>query len=621
VGMSTVAEGSIGFREDFSEPVLDPAWTVTDTYPGHGYYSLTGNSLRYYIQAWSQAVDTPTPPNEWGYVYYPCMKLSRSFSGTDWTFETKVTYYMPYSNGRFLVMQVFLALPGSADWLQTQYGAITFYRNADLSPGSMNWVGDIDGIIQRGTLPISGTSYDTYYFRIVRKDKELTLLWSSDGQTWLGLYNTEMSDQTAELSQYVRLGGISWATPAGSYADYDYIHVEPSVIPPVNQTPTANAGPDQTAHIGTLVSLDGSGSSDPDQNYPLAYSWRIISKPQGSEAELFDSTLVNPSFIADVSGDYTVELIVTDSLGLESMPDLVVISTYNTAPVAEAGEDQAVIEIGSLVQLNGSQSYDVDGDDITYFWTISQKPDGSLAELSDPYAIGPSFVVDVHGDYIVTLVVTDILGAASQPDSMTVSFSNVKPVAVPGGNQAVVEGDTVCLDGSGSYDGNGDELIYNWSIVSKPSGSNAELSNSNTVNPCFVADKPGAYVISLIVNDGFVDSDAANVSVMAISNEDAASMELISAMDTINEFAPASFKNNNMGNALTNKINAALELIDQGYYIDAIDKLLNDILQKTNGCAETGAPDRNDWIVTCSEQGQVYPLILEVIQYLEEAIQ
>ena len=98
-------------------------------------------------------------------------------------------------------------------------------------------------------------------------------------------------------------------------------------------------------------------------------------------------------------------------------------------------------------------------------------------------------------------------------------------------------------------------------------------------------------------------------------------MELISAMDTINEFAPASFKNNNMGNALTNKINAALELIDQGYYIDAIDKLLNDILQKTNGCAETGAPDRNDWIVTCSEQGQVYPLILEVIQYLEEAIQ
>ena len=68
---------------------------------------------------------------------------------------------------------------------------------------------------------------------------------------------------------------------------------------------------------------------------------------------------------------------------------------------------------------------------------------GQWEELSDPYAISPNFVVDVHGDYIITLVVTDILGAASQPVSMTVSFSNMKPVAVPGGNQAVVEGDTV----------------------------------------------------------------------------------------------------------------------------------------------------------------------------------
>jgi len=293
----------------------------------------------------------------------------------------------------------------------------------------------------------------------------------------------------------------------------------------------------------------------------------------------------------------------------------------NTAPVAEAGDDQAVIEIGSLIQLDGSESYDIDGDDITYSWTMSQKPDGSLAELSDPCAVDPNFIADIHGDYTVTLVVTDVFGAASQPDSVIVSFSNVKPVAVPGGNQAVVEGDTVYLDGSGSYDDNYDELSYNWNIVSKPPDSDAVLSNSNIADPCFVADKAGSYVISLVVNDGFVDSDAANVSVMAITNEAAATEELIDAIDTINSLDPSVFENRNLSGALTNKINAALELIDLGHYAEALNKLQNDILNKTNGCAETGAPDKNDWITTCSEQELVYTFVLEAIQYLEEAME
>jgi len=130
----------------------------------------------------------------------------------------------------------------------------------------------------------------------------------------------------------------------------------------------------------------------------------------------------------------------------------------------------------------------------------------------------------------------------------------------------------------------------------------------------------GPYVVSLVVNDGFVDSGPANVSVMAISCEDAAAMELMEASDVINELDPESFKNKNMGNALTNKINAALEMIDQGYYLDAIDKLENDILQKTNGCADTGAPDKNDWIETCEEQNEVYPFIIEAIGLLENLI-
>lgn len=52
---------------------------------------------------------------------------------------------------------------------------------------------------------------------------------------------------------------------------------------PVNQPPTAQAGPDQSVQAGTGVTLNGSSSSDPDSN-PLTYQWTLTTAPtyQGS---------------------------------------------------------------------------------------------------------------------------------------------------------------------------------------------------------------------------------------------------------------------------------------------------------------------------------------------------
>jgi parallel beta-helix repeat protein len=244
-----------------------------------------------------------------------------------------------------------------------------------------------------------------------------------------------------------------------------------------NQPPTAEAGLNKTVHPGDVVTLDGSGSSDPEEDYPLTYFWNITSKPEGSTAVLSNPHVVNPSFIPDMLDDYVIELVVTDILGAQSEPDDVLVETYNTAPVADAGEDQAIIVIGTTVELDGSQSYDADDDEIMYLWTITQKPAGSLAELSDPCSPTPAFIADVHADYVITLVVTDVFGAIGDTDSVMVSFENIKPVADAGIDQSVVVGDTVSLDASGSTDGNGDLLTYSWNFVSKPAGSVAVFSD------------------------------------------------------------------------------------------------------------------------------------------------
>ena len=62
-------------------------------------------------------------------------------------------------------------------------------------------------------------------------------------------------------------------------------------------------------------------------------------------------------------------------------------------------------------------------------------------------------------------------------------------------------------------------------------------------------------------------------------------------------------------------------MIDTELYEDALDKLERDILAKTDGCAEIGAVDKNDWIVTCEEQGKVYGLVMETIEYVRSLLE
>jgi hypothetical protein len=83
---------------------------------------------------------------------------------------------------------------------------------------------------------------------------------------------------------------------------------------PPNQPPIANAGPDQTVTVGTLVTLDGRRSSDPDGD-PITFQWRFVSIPEGSAATLTDADKAQATFTPDVAGEYIIELIVTDPEG------------------------------------------------------------------------------------------------------------------------------------------------------------------------------------------------------------------------------------------------------------------------------------------------------------------
>jgi len=156
--------------------------------------------------------------------------------------------------------------------------------------------------------------------------------------------------------------------------------------------------------VGQTVTLDGSGSTDPNGD-PLTYAWWFVSRPPGSAAALSNAAAVLPTFVVDVAGSYTVQLIVNDGQ-VNSPPDTVIAATGNLPPVANAGPAQTV-NLPTTVTLDGSASSDPEGHALTYRWFFVSQPEGSAPVLESPTAAKPTFMPVWAGSYVVGLVVND----------------------------------------------------------------------------------------------------------------------------------------------------------------------------------------------------------------------
>jgi len=88
-----------------------------------------------------------------------------------------------------------------------------------------------------------------------------------------------------------------------------------ATTPACNQAPLANAGPDQTATVGASVTLNGSGSSDPDGTI-ASYAWTF---GDGGSAS---GITVNHAYAT--AGTFVATLTVTDNQGLQGSDTAVV---------------------------------------------------------------------------------------------------------------------------------------------------------------------------------------------------------------------------------------------------------------------------------------------------------
>lgn len=284
----------------------------------------------------------------------------------------------------------------------------------------------------------------------------------------------------------------------------------------------------------TVVDSDGDGLSDTEEIHtygtdPEKADTDNDGLEDGSEVTFWDAS--SSSWDADIDGDGLMNLLDADSDGdgfadgqeyknntdpgdPGSTP-----ASDNTSPVANAGNDQTVLE-ASEVTLDGSNSFDPDGDNISYQWSQLTGPEVLLSSTSSMKPIFKAPHVSSDGASLsFSLTVTDEHGKThSDTTIVNVTWVNQAPKADAGLDQDVSPEATVVLDGMRSADPDDGIAVFSWT---QTSGPQVTISGADTATPSFQAPATDTEGISLtfelVVTDhlGLQDSDECRVNVSA----------------------------------------------------------------------------------------------------------
>lgn len=213
--------------------------------------------------------------------------------------------------------------------------------------------------------------------------------------------------------------------------------------------PVAVAGPDVSIPAGTLLTFDGSASSD---NVGITeFVWTFT---DGGPQTLSGAT---PQYRFSNVGDYLVTLTVTDAAGNTATDTLWVhVTADNAPPLANAGTDQAVLQ-GAFVYLNGTLSSD-DVAVANYTWTFADSGGVTLYGA----VVGRRFFNT--GSFLITLTVRDFVEKTGLDIVwVNVTVDTTPPVAKTCGDHVIRLGDSVTLNGTNSTD-NVVIMNYTWMV-------------------------------------------------------------------------------------------------------------------------------------------------------------
>ena len=273
----------------------------------------------------------------------------------------------------------------------------------------------------------------------------------------------------------------------------------PLVSPIVEKPPHANAGSDISINQHEIIQLNGTLSSafHPINNYTWFFSYDSM------EQHLYGSLSF---FTFHIPGIYLIILEITDSRGNYANDTMIVIVRDITSPSANAGND-IIIQQHETIIFNASHSDDNIGI-INYTWSFIYEQRQIYL-----YGIGPDFIFDEVGVYIVILNVTD--GEEHWAiDTLNVIVIDITPPTVEAGPDiATYQHQVVFFNASDSHDNVG-IADFTWSFT-----YDTGVITLNGKNTFFTFHNADSYIITLNITDaeGNWATDILNVTVSDIT--------------------------------------------------------------------------------------------------------
>ena len=180
--------------------------------------------------------------------------------------------------------------------------------------------------------------------------------------------------------------------------DEDFSEPDEVLILVGNQPPIANVGPNKVTPVSGRVTLDGSGSYDPDRIDELSYKWTQL---EGPEVRLGNVDTATPSFICEEEGIYVFELVVSDGF-VDSEPRIIEIATVTvTKNTYNLDAGFSTDDYFHYPDVSGSKVVYSVGQFDNYRWFIKSK-DLETGELDEEFIGGGiNTQPKIDGDIVV----------------------------------------------------------------------------------------------------------------------------------------------------------------------------------------------------------------------------
>ena len=204
-----------------------------------------------------------------------------------------------------------------------------------------------------------------------------------------------------------------------------------------------------------------------------------------------------------------------------------VLTDTDQPPIANAGTDQTVND-GTVVQLNGSNSLDPEGEPLAYAWSQTTGP---AVALSNPTAPTPSFTAQAAASNTVVgfqLVVNDGT-SASAPDAVNVTVqatqtaSNIAALAAVTASSENVSTDQQAVKAvDGVVDGWPGDYTREWATLGETTGAFLTLawSSAYTIDHVVLYDRPNG--VEQITSAMLSFSDGSTLAIGELNNDGSA---------------------------------------------------------------------------------------------------